>query len=409
MRRRFLASTIGITIVAVAILGGPLAYVVDRVAQEETTARLERQAAAIGLAVEPDVDEGRLPAVEDLARLLPEGDHAVLRADDAAVEAGQALDDAAHAVTIDIRPGVTLELATSAQPTEVRVQRAVLLILVIATVGILAAAVLAVVQSRRLVRPLEQLALASRRLGAGDFSAPMPRSGLPEIDDVADALDASSARVATMLSAEREFSSHAGHQLRSALSGLSLHIESLTTHGDAEVRQEADDALAQVGRLADTIDELLRLARTGEAGERRTVDAVALVRQHVEDHRAQFARVQRHLTLASPPSALALVTPGALGQAIDVLLSNALEHGGGVAHVIVGTTPGGVEITVYDEGPGIAPEARPRLFARRATADSHGVGLPLARLLVESDGGRLDLVDPDKATFLIRVPHGDSS
>jgi signal transduction histidine kinase len=68
-----------------------------------------------------------------------------------------------------------------------------------------------------------------------------------------------------------------------------------------------------------------------------------------------------------------------------------------------------VEITVHDEGPGIAPEARPRLFARRATADSHGVGLPLARLLVESDGGRLDLVDPDKATFLIRVPHGDSS
>jgi signal transduction histidine kinase len=407
VRRRLLASTIGITIVAVAILGGPLAYVVDRVAEESATSRLERQAAAIALAIERDVDAGRLPSTEDLGRLLPEGDHATLHVGDGTVEAGRSLDGAAHAVTIDVRPGATLELATSARPTEERVQRAVLLILVIATVGVLAAAILAVLQSRRLARPLEQLARVSRRLGAGDFSATVPRSGLPEIDDVADALDAGSARVATMLRAEREFSSHAGHQLRSALSGLSLHIESLTGHADAEVRQEAQDALAQVGRLADTIDELLQLARTGAAGERRTIDVVALIRQHVEDYRAQFTRNQRRVTFAAPPYAPALVTAGALGQAVDVLVSNALHHGGGDAHVAIETTPEAVEITVRDEGPGIDPEAQARLFARQATTDSHGIGLPLARLLVESDGGSLELVDPAAAMFRIRVHSGD--
>jgi signal transduction histidine kinase len=90
-----------------------------------------------------------------------------------------------------------------------------------------------------------------------------------------------------------------------------------------------------------------------------------------------------------------------------VLVSNALHHGGGDAHVAIETTPEAVEITVRDEGPGIDPEAQARLFARQATTDSHGIGLPLARLLVESDGGSLELVDPAAAMFRIRVHSGD--
>jgi signal transduction histidine kinase len=64
-----------------------------------------------------------------------------------------------------------------------------------------------------------------------------------------------------------------------------------------------------------------------------------------------------------------------------------------------------VELTVGDGGPGVAPAARASLFdPEAATPDGHGIGLPLARLLIDAEGGTLDLVDPERATFRIRLP-----
>src|SRR5437773_2500397 len=101
------------------------------------------------------------------------------------------------------------------------------------------AAGLAGLQSRRLAAPLDDLARAAERLGAGDFSATAPRSGLEEIDTIAAALDSSAARIATLVQAEREFSANASHQLRSALTSLRLRLESLAATDDPAVAGEA--------------------------------------------------------------------------------------------------------------------------------------------------------------------------
>jgi signal transduction histidine kinase len=403
--RRLLASTLGITVVALIVLGVPLAFLLDRVVHDAAVGRLQRQADSIALAVQDDVRAGRLPSAGDLVRLVPRGDRVVARLDGQAVEAGQRPVGETLTATADIGPNASVRLETSARPFDTRVRRSVLVLLAVAGIGLAGAAVLAGVQARRFARPLTDLARAADRLGAGDFSASVPRCGVPEIDAVAVALETGGQRVADMVKAERQFSSHASHQLRSALTGLSLSLEDLGAEADPLTQDRAGAALDQLDRLTATVEELLRLARTGRAGERRTFDATRLVTQHVEDWRIRYARHRRPLTLTAPGRLAVRAAPGALGQAVDVLLSNALNHGDGPATVALQGVGDRVEITVRDGGPGVDPAAQDRLFdPEAATPEGHGIGLPLARLLIEAEGGTLDLVDPETATFRIRLP-----
>ena len=404
MGRRLLASTVAIVLVALTLFGVPLAYLLDRVVEDAARARLQRQVGAIALAVDVGIRAGHLPTTAELSRLTPRGDWVVVGLDGARAEAGRRPGGETLAATAEITAGATVRLETSARPFDARVRRSVLVLLAVGGLGLGGAAVLAVVQARRFARPLEGLARAADRLGAGDFSAPVPRCGLAEIDAVADALEGGGRRVAEMVQAERQFSAHASHQLRSALTGLSLSLEELAAESDPAAADGVDAALAQVTRLSDTVEDLLHLARTGRAGERKTFDASRLVGQHVEDWQPRFAHRRRHLVLAAPGSLFVRAAPGALGQALDVLLSNALHHGGGQTTVALRRLDGRVEVEVRGDGSGVDPSIRRRLFdPAAATPDGHGIGLPLARLLVESEGGSLDLVDPDTATFLVRL------
>ena len=99
-------------------------------------------------------------------------------------------------------------VTASAPRSEVntRVRDVWLLIAALGAGGVAAATGLAALQARRLVAPLRTMAGTSRRLGQGDFSARAGRFGIPEIDVVAEALDASAERIAEMVAREREFS-----------------------------------------------------------------------------------------------------------------------------------------------------------------------------------------------------------
>ena len=405
MRRRLLASTVAIAFLALTVLGVPLAFLLDRVVQDSARARLQRQADAIALAVDDEIRAGRLPPVEELERLTPPGDWVVIRLDGSRAEAGRRPPGETLAVTATVSAGATVRLETSVRPFDDRVRRSVLVLLAVGAVGLSGAAVLAVVQARRFARPLEGLARAADRLGAGDFSAPVPRCGLPEIDAVADALEGGGRRVAEMVKAERQFSAHASHQLRSALTGLSLSLEEVAAEARPAGAEGVAAALDQVARLSATVEELLHLARTGRAGERRTFDAGRLVGQHVEDWQPRFARRHRPLVLVASGSMSVRAAPGALGQAVDVLLSNALDHGDGRTTVTMRREEDRVEVDIHDEGPGVDPSVRARLFdPSAATPEGHRIGLPLARLLVEAEGGSLELVDSDTATFRLSLP-----
>ena len=117
------------------------------------------------------------------------------------------------------------------------------------------------------------------------------------------------------------------------------------------------------------------------------------------------ARPGATLRLRIPDGLLARATPARLREAVGALVDNALRHGGGTITVSARTGEGTVVIEVADGGPGVPAELAPHVFDRGVSGDSStGLGLALARALVEADGGRLELSCPRPATFAIFLP-----
>jgi signal transduction histidine kinase len=409
VRQRLVLSTVAVAMGALLVLGLPLVFFVDRLARAEATALLRRQAEGIATGLANETAAGRVVTADVLADAVPPGDQLVLRTPGGTVVSAGDI-RARGVVTVDVVAigGITLRLVTSDEFVRSKVRQAWLALGGLGALGLAVAAGLAGVQARRLAAPLDALAQAAERLGAGDFSATAPRSGLDEVDTIAAALDTSATRIANLVQAEREFSANASHQLRSALTSLRLRLESLAAVDDPAVAGEASRALEQAERLSDTVAELLRLARTGRADDAQTFDLAVLASAHLRDLGPRFEIERRTAVLVAPAPVRVRAAAGAVGQALDVLLDNALRHGRGPVRVVVEAAGDHGHLTVEDQGPGIQPEAGARLFERRAGgAGGHGIGLALARTLVQADGGRLDLVRASPASFRITLRVAD--
>jgi signal transduction histidine kinase len=261
---------------------------------------------------------------------------------------------------------------------------------------------LAWVVAQRLNRPLGDLAAVSRRLGDGDLTARASVHGIAETDAVAHALNQGAGRVEALVRAEREFSANASHQLRGPLTAISLRLEELAERDEPDVRASAGAALEQVDRLQAIITDLLALAAGGRAEPVALVDVADLARQRVQAWRRPYAQAGRPLVDRSAGACMAHASAAGVGQAIDALLDNALHHGGGEVSVTVRPTGRHVAIAVADQGSGVPPGQEQAIFDRHVSmAGGTGVGLALARTLIEADNGRIDLVQPRPAVFQI--------
>ncbi|MBQ6640330.1 MAG: ATP-binding protein, partial [Saccharopolyspora sp.] len=113
----------------------------------------------------------------------------------------------------------------------------------------------------------------------------------------------------------------------------------------------------------------------------------------------------RTLRQRVPEGLLARATPARLREAIGVLLDNALRHGKGAVTLAAREGGGTVVVEVGDAGPGVPDQLVPYVFDRGFSAGgSTGVGLALARALIEADGGRLELSKARPALFEIYLP-----
>jgi len=407
VRRRLLASTLTIALASLVLFGVPLGFVIDRVVHDDAQSRLDREALRVAREVQPTfrtTDRATLAA--DLRRLLPEDDGAVVTLSNGTrVSTPNRVDDALVATVLGPNNS-KIRVESPAGPVNDRVQRALLLVVLLGLAGIVAALVLALVQSRRLADPLARLARSASRLGEGDFSLAPLRSDVPEIDEIGVALDRSAERIEGLLRAERSFSANASHQLRSALTGLQLRIEELTTNPDPNVRAEAEAALEQCNRLASTIDELLALSRTGRAGIVTAFDLAALARAHAQDVAPVLSRDNRRIVVRASEPVPVVAAVGAVGQVLDVLLGNAARHGAGTVTVTVSSDDRHARLDVGDEGEGIAADLLDRMFDAPDDAAGHGLGLALARTLVQTEGGTIMLRRARPPLFRVELPRG---
>lgn len=408
MRRRLLTSTLTIVIVTVALFGIPLAFVLDRLVHDDAQARVDREVTRIAAtASKPETLQGSDAEITNHLRALVRSDDVlIMRFPDGRSISTGASDGNALVATAPGPSGTEFTLRSPVDDVNARVERGLLALVLVAVVALVGALALSLLQSSRLVRPLSRVARSATRLGEGDFSLATPRSGVTEIDEIAVALDQSAARIDRLLQTERSFSSHASHQLRSALTGLELRLEEIARTDDPEIKAEVEAALEQTTRLETMIDELLALARTGRAGIVTTFDLAELARQHTADIRPVLERNGRRVVVDAPGEVAVIAAVGAIGQIFDILFSNALRHGAGTVTVRVHKSDSRAWFDVEDEGRGVPTTDLDELSHEQTVAEGHGIGLTLARTLAAAEGGKLTIVRAQPPVFRVELPVG---
>ena len=410
MRRRLVRNTILVTVMVLLVLATPVILLLVRATEGELRSRLAAQASSISSSLAEQLLANQPIDPASLASLVLDGDRVEIRdlKGNLVASYGSAIADPFHG-SVTGPTGTRIDVSTTRADLRRRVNGQLLLLGVLATGGVLLAAVLAAIFGARVSRPLEQLASSAARLGAGDFSAALPPpSGIREIDDIRSTLSASAARLDLTLSSERSFTADASHQLRTGLTGIALQLELLATHADPGVRTDALHALEQTDRLTATLNELLDLARGGRGSQRIAIDLGEIATQHRGDWVQRYQISRRTLTLKAQPRDVGgpvLATPGFVGQVIDLLLDNALRHGTGD----VGITVSGRQLQVTDQGR-IDPDKAAAFFTGSDDPVApHGRGLALARRLTQADGGRLEISSFAPTTFTVSLPaaHAD--
>jgi signal transduction histidine kinase len=397
VRRRLASSSVLIALAAVLVLGVPLGVVESARVRSDENGRLEREADAVAGVIDDRI-ERRQPVTSALiAPLVHRGHRVTVVVGGRTASAGAALPGARVAARSGTAHPARVTAYAPRSEIAAREHRSWLLIAVLGLGGVVTAFGLAAAQARRLSRPLEAVAATSARLGEGDFSVRTPRSGVPEIDAIAEALDRSARRIALLVGREREFSSNVSHQLRTPMTALRLRLEESVE--DPEPGTLAA-ALREADRLEATVAALLAHARAEEGQARGPVDLRVVAAEHVAAWRPVLRQTGRSITLAGEGSVVAVASPGTVGQVLDVLLENALQHGAGPIAVEVGWRDGWGTIGVQDAGNGVPESQREAIFARGTTgAGGTGIGLHLARALAAADGGALRLTVTAPARF----------
>ncbi|MFD4366286.1 ATP-binding protein [Rhodococcus sp. NPDC058521] len=424
MRRRILQSTLGVVILTALLLGVPLIYTawlwVEDLARSDLQNRLDRMAGEIIAQEGPDgVVNGELNTAS-LDLLTPKDGRLVViypTAPENAARVDIGVSDVASPLIESLAMGssgsLRLEVPSDVMRTQQRqaVGAVGLLVLISIAVG----TAVAVLTAKRLADPLSDVANRAARLAEGDFHPDPRRHSIAELDRVSDVLDSATVEIAGRLQREHTLVADVSHQLRSRLTAVRLRLDELSEHSDPAVVEEADEAMAQVDRLTDAIDELVRSSRS--SGEEKQVSVVHELGAVLADWERPFDDVGRALTLGGDVDVMASTTGSRLREAVSVLVDNALVHGAGTCTVSVRLARGAgrtastrdsmVCVEVSDEGEGVSNELAPHIFDRGFSgAGSTGVGLALARALIEADGGRLELQRRRPALFAVFVPIG---
>ena len=405
MRRRVLVSILLVIATTVLALGLPLAIVswrlVDDLLHEELASRLQSIQTSLA-------ESGQDPATIDLATLrvgVPADGTLTVRTPGGTTRStGAQPGGDSYAESVVLPGGVRLELSVPMDKLRTQRWRALLLVAAAVLLSALVATGVALVLARRLSTPLSDVARRAARLGEGDFRTVGRRYGIAELDRVADVLDASATDIAALLGRERDLAGDISHQLRTRLTGLRLRLEELAGHPDPAVVAEVAAALEQTDRLVTVVDDLLAHARSQRAAGATELDLETELTGVRTEFAARVATAGRRLTITCPSDVAVRATPGRLREALGALVDNALQHGRGVVAITARRAAGTVVIEVTDEGPGVPEAIIGHVFDRGiSTASSTGIGLGLARALIEADGGRLELrqsIPPVFAVFL---------
>jgi signal transduction histidine kinase len=298
---------------------------------------------------------------------------------------------------------------------------------------LITAGVVALVTSQALAHgmtsPLREMTAAARAMARGDYTRQVRATSRDEVGELARAFNQMAADLAAADRQRRELIANVSHELRTPISALQGVLENIVD-GVAEPDPALlSTALAQTERLGRLVAELLDLSRL-DAGvvplEREPIAVAPFLADVVAEAQVTAVGAGRevHFTVDTPAQPLITSADrGRLHQVFANLLDNAARHSppGGTITVSARDGTDGVIFEVRDQGGGIPPEQRARVFERftrgvrapgaLATTGRHagtGLGLAIAHWIVELHGGTIAVLDaeptgPDNPGCRIRV------
>lgn len=258
---------------------------------------------------------------------------------------------------------------------------------------------------RVISRRLDVVASAARRVIGGDLSGRVPTRGTgDDFDQLSATLNHMLDRIEELMESVRRVSDNVAHELRTPLSRLRGNLEALAQSGASGETGLLEDTIGEAGRLEAIFDAVLRIARI-ESGrhavEAGPVDLSTLLADAAELYQPAAEDRGQHLHVDVEPGLTVAGDRDLIFQAICNLLDNAIKYGpvGGEVALSARRGPAGIEITVADDGPGIAEEERRRVTERfyraPATADTpgYGLGLSLVAAVAERHRSALSFLD----------------
>jgi signal transduction histidine kinase len=301
-------------------------------------------------------------------------------------------------VTVVVGAGEPLQLVESAQNG---VARAFLLAGLVVLVLALLASYLA---GARVSAPLRRMAAVAARVDAGDLGPRMDLRGdaADELRVLADSFNHMLDRLSEAFASQREFVADASHELRTPLTVIRGQLEVLAAQAhpsEDDIRQVEQQVQAEVGRISRLVDDLLVLAQAERADFLRP-EQISLRSFVSELWDGLSLTADRRFELGDVPDGTLTADPDRLAQALRNLGRNAIEHtreGSGLVRLEVEQSADGrITFAVIDDGPGIPPQERERIFERFHRADSGrsrnsggaGLGLAIARAIAEAHGGK---------------------
>jgi signal transduction histidine kinase len=286
--------------------------------------------------------------------------------------------------------------------------------------ALIVAAIVAVIVGTRLLRPIDQLRAATRRMAAGDFATPVPVPAQAELASLADDVNHLGAHLATIEQRRTQLLGEVTHEMRTPITVIRGQAEGLID-GVVRPSPEVFAAIAdEAARLQRIVDDLTLLSRADEGTldiDLTELDLVAVSVAAAERLRPQFdyADVTLVVDVGDSPAPIPIRGDvGRLTQVLSNLLGNALGHtpAAGTVTVRPGREDARAFVDVIDTGPGIPPDEVERIFerfyrgSRPGTRQAgRGIGLTIARSLARAHGGDVVVeATAPGATFRLSMP-----
>ncbi|WP_328424197.1 HAMP domain-containing sensor histidine kinase [Streptomyces sp. NBC_00443] len=295
--------------------------------------------------------------------------------------------------------------------------------------ALIGSALLAQAAATTVLKPVQRLGVAARRLGEGKLDTRLRVSGTDELADLsrtfnkaAEALEKRVADMAGRDDASRRFVADMSHELRTPLTAITAVTEVLeeelemeTGSMDPMIEPAVRLVVSETRRLNDLVENLMEVTRFDAGTARLVIDEVDLADQITAciDARAWLDAVD----LDAERGIMARLDPRRLDVILANLIGNALKHGGSPVRVAVREADDSIVIAVRDHGPGIPEDVLPHVFDRfykasasRPRSEGSGLGLSIALENAHIHGGEITAANsPDGgAVFTLRLPRDAS-